>query len=722
MKRIKIQQHDITDCGAACLASIAAFYKLNIAIAKIRQYAATDNRGTNLLGLIEAANKIGFIAKGVKGPFESIFQIPKPAILHVIINKSLQHYIVLININKNYIKFMDPFDGEIHKKSHKEFLEIWTGIMLLIVPSEGFRTDSVNKSVLRRFFLLLEPHKTVLVQAFFGALIYSILGLTTSIYVQKVIDFVLVEGNINLLNLLSVLMILILLLKVFISTMKSVFVLKIGQNIDMILIIGYYKHLLTLPQFFFDTMRVGEIISRINDAVKIRVFISNVFIEVVASFLIVVFTIGFMSLYSVKLAFIVFIGIVLYSVVYFIYNNHNKKYLRKIMENAADVESHLVESINNIATIKHFGIEIYSNVKTETRFIKLLKSTYVSNKSNVVINNLSELIAGGLTITIIWLGSLMVVNQEFTPGILLSFYALLAYLISPVKQLINSNQIIQDALIASDRLFQIMDLDRDEGENNKVTLERSLIDSIKFANVSFRYGTRVQVFKNLNFIAQKGMITAIVGESGSGKSSIISILQKLYPIQSGSIEIGKFNLHYIRNSSLRKLIGIVPQKIELFAGTITENIALGVSEPNMKQIIEVCEMLHLKDFIENLPGGYNASIGEHGISLSGGECQRIAIARALYKSPEILILDEATSSLDPVAEMHVKSVMDMMRSQGKTIIVISHRLSTVMHADKICVIHNGGLAEEGTHTELMKARGRYFDMWKQQFPVIESSY
>jgi ATP-binding cassette, subfamily C, bacteriocin exporter len=718
MKRIKIQQHDITDCGAACLASIAAFYKYNIAIATIRQYASTDHRGTNLLGLIEAANKMGFSAKGVKGPYESISQIPKPAILHVVINKTLHHYVVFLKINKNYVKFMDPYDGKIHKKSHKEFKEIWNGIMLLIVPSEDFNSDNANKSVLKRFYMLLEPDKTVLAQAFFGALIYSILGLTTSVYVQKVVDFVLVERNINLLNLMSILMILILLLKIFISTIKSIFILKIGQKIDSKLILGYYKHLLSLPQFFFNTMRVGEIISRINDAVKIRVFISNVSIEVVANALIVVFTIGFMSLFSLKLAFIVLVGIVIYSVVYFFYNNFNKKYLRKIMENAADVESHLVESINNIATIKHFGVEVFANLKTETRFIKLLKSTYTSNKSNVFISNLSELIAGGLTITVIWLGSIMVINQEFTPGILLSFYALLAYLISPVRQLINSNQIIQDALIASDRLFQIMDLDRDEYARNKLSIERSLIDDIKFINVSFRYGTRVQVFNNLNLIIPKAMITAIVGESGSGKSSVIALLQKMYPIQCGSIEIGKFNVDYIRNSSLRELIGIVPQKIELFAGTIAENIALGDSEPNMKQIIEICDMLQLKEFIENLPGGYFSYIGEHGISLSGGECQRIAIARALYKSPEILILDEATSSLDSVAEMHVKRAMDLMRSQGKTIIVISHRLSTVMHADKICVIHDGGLAEEGTHTELMNARGRYCDMWMQQVPDL----
>ncbi|MFW5701251.1 MAG: peptidase domain-containing ABC transporter, partial [Cyclobacteriaceae bacterium] len=498
-KNIQIKQHDITDCGAACLASVAAHYNLNIPVARIRQLASTDKQGTNLLGLIEAAEKLGFSAKGVKGPFESLEKIPKPAILHVVVKKVLQHFVVLYKVTKKHVIVMDPGTGKIHNKSHEELRKEWTGVIVLLVPSEEFKPSNEKVSLTKRFLELLSPHKTVLTQALFGAAIYSLLGLTTSVYVKNIVDHVLVDNNTNLLNLMSVVMVSILLIKVYINLMKSIFALKTGQKIDATLILGYYKHLLTLPQRFFDTMRVGEIISRINDAVKIRAFINNVSLDIVVNSLIVIFTLSLMFVFSWKLALVVLIGIPLYAVVYLIFNKANKKYLRKIMENAAELESHLVESLNGVSTIKQFGKEYSANIKSETRFIKLLRSSYKSAKTSIFSANAAEFIAGGLVISILWYGSTLVINQTMTPGKLLSFYALVGYIISPIAHLINSNQIIQDALIAADRLFQIMDLEREEKPDiKKITVTTELLGDITFKDVSFRYGTRVQVFNELN--------------------------------------------------------------------------------------------------------------------------------------------------------------------------------------------------------------------------------
>ncbi|MGD2033543.1 MAG: peptidase domain-containing ABC transporter [Bacteroidales bacterium] len=718
-KKIKIKQHDITDCGAACLASVSAHYDLKLPVARIRQLASTDKRGTNVLGLIEAAEKLGFSAKGVKGSFESLNKIPKPAILHVIVKEVLHHFVVFYGITKTHVILMDPIDGKIHKKMHGDFQKKWTGIIVLLVPSEEFKPENKQESIRKRFFRLISPHKTVMTQALFGAAIYSLLGLTTSLYVKNIVDHVLVDGNLNLLNLMSVVMIVILFLKVYINIMKSIFALKTGQKIDATLILGYYKHLLTLPQRFFDTMRVGEIISRVNDAVKIRAFINNVSLDIVVNSLIVLFTLCLMFVFSWKLALLVLIGIPLYIMVYAIFNKLNKLYLRSIMENAADLESHLVESLNNVSTIKQFGTEYSANIRSETRFVQLLRSTYKSAKNSIVSVNASEFIAGGLTIGLLWFGSTLVVGLEMTAGKLLSFYALLGYLTTPIAQLISSNQTIQDAVIAADRLFQIMDLEREETNENKITFTKKLIDDIHFHDVSFRYGTRVQVFKNLNLVIPKGKTTAFVGESGSGKTSLIALIQKLYPLQSGSIEIGKYNLQYIENKSFRQLIGVVPQNIELFAGSVIENIAFGLFEPDMKRIIDVCDFLNIRSFIENLPGGFNTYLGEHGVSLSGGERQRIAIARALYHNPEILILDEATSALDSASEEYIKRAIEVMKSQNKTIILIAHRLSTVMQADKICVLKEGVLVEEGNHKVLMEKQSHYYDMWEKQIPIME---
>lgn len=248
MTKIAIKQHDITDCGATCLASICAHNKLEIPIARIRQSAGTDKKGTNVLGLIEAAQKLGFEAKGVKGDFDSLFKIPLPSIAHVIVKKQLQHYVVIYEVTKKYIRIMDPGTGKLHKKTHSDFKKEWTGVLVLLLPDESFKTGNEKVSVLKRFWFLLKPHKYILIQAFVGALIFTLLGFSTAVYIQKITDFVLVGGNTKLLNLLSVIMIVLLLLKVFIGTFKDIFLIKTGQQIDARLILGYYKHLLKLPQ------------------------------------------------------------------------------------------------------------------------------------------------------------------------------------------------------------------------------------------------------------------------------------------------------------------------------------------------------------------------------------------------------------------------------------------------------------------------------------------
>ena len=657
-------------------------------------------------------------AKGVKGPFECLTEIPKPAIAHVVVKEVLQHFVVIYKVTDKYILIMDPGDGKLHKKSHEEFKKEWTGILVLLHPAETFQKGNLRKSTLKSFIELLRPHKSVMGQALFGALVYSILGLSTAIYVGKITDYVLVDRNINLLNLMGILMILIILLRTFVGSMKSILALKTGQRIDASLILGYYKHLLTLPQQFFDTMRVGEIISRVNDAVKIRNFINNVSLDLAVNLLIMIFTLIVMFVYSWKLAAITLVSAPLFILTYVLFNRLNKKYQRNIMESSAELESQLVESLNSIATIKRFGIESFANLKTEIRFVHLLKNTYTSAYGAIIANGGIEFISTSITIAVLWAGSNFVIDKEITPGTLMVFYSLVGYILTPVGKLISSNQTIQDAMIAADRLFQIMDLEREQDETNKIILKPEMVGNIQFENVAFRYGSRKQVFESLNLSIHKSETTAIIGESGSGKTTLISLIQNLYPIQTGCIRIGDYNITQINNESLRQIVGTVPQQIELFAGSIIENIALGDFEPDMQKIMQLCDQLGIKDFIEKLPNAYLTQIGEHGVSLSGGEKQRIAIARALYKNPEILIFDEATSSLDSISEKYVKRTLSALAKEGKTIIIIAHRLSTVKHADTIIVLENGKMMESGTHDQLIHTEGIYCKLWNEQFNQI----
>jgi ATP-binding cassette, subfamily C, bacteriocin exporter len=714
---VKVKQRDITDCGAACLASVASHYKLKLPVARIRQMAGTDKKGTNLLGMIKAAEKIGFTAKGVKGGTEALPKIPLPAIAHVIVNKVLHHYIVIYKVSDAGVEYMDPGDGQMHKRSIEEFGEMWTGVLMLLVPGESFTTGSEKVSNISRFLFLLKPHKSILTQALIGAIVYTLLGLSTSIYIQKITDYVLVGGNTNLLNLLSVAMIALLLFQIFIGVSKTILMLRTGQKIDAQLILGYYKHLLKLPQRFFDTMRVGEIISRINDAVKIRAFINDTAVSLIVNIFIVSFSFGLMFVYSWKLALIMAIIMPLYVVVYAITNKLNKKRERKMMEQAAELESQLVESLNSVKTIKQFGLEEYANIKTEMRFITLLKTVYRSGINSVFSSNSSEFLNRIFTIILLWVGSYYVINQSITPGELLSFYAILGYLTGPAAGLIGMNKTIQNALIAADRLFEIMDLER-ESDENKIELRKEFLGDIRFENVSFSYGTRVEVFKDFNLNIPKGKMTAIIGESGSGKTTLAGLLLKLYPLNNGAIYIGDHNIDYFTNSSMRGVISSVPQKLDLFAGNIIENIAVGEFHPDMERILEICRLLGILTFIEKLPAGFTTYIGENGATLSGGQKQRLAIARALYKNPDVLILDEATSSLDSESETFVQKTLEDLLNKGKTLIVIAHRLSTVMYADKIVVLENGILAEEGSHEQLYQQKGRYYQMWQRQIPVL----
>ncbi len=717
MSKTKIKQHDITDCGATCLGSVAAHYKLQLPIARIRQLASTDKKGTNVLGLIEAADKLGFEAKGVRGDIESLLKIPKPAIAHVIIDEKLQHYVVIYEVTAAYIKIMDPGDGRFHKKTHEEFTKEWTGILVLLLPKEEFTTGNEKVSVFKRFWFLLKPHKGVLIQAFVGAIIYTLLGFSTSIYIQKLTDHVLIGSSTKLLNLLGIVMIVLLVLKLIIGVYKDVFLVKTGQQIDARLILGYYKHLLKLPQQFFDTMQVGEIISRINDAVKIRTFINGVSLNLTVNVLILVFSFGLMFTYYWKLALIMLCIIPLYAVMYIIANTLNKRTERGIMEKSADLESQLVESLNAVGTIKRFGLEDFANVKTETRFISLLKTGYKSALNSVFSSSGTEIIAQLFTIILLWSGSFFVIQKEITAGELMAFYAIIGYFTSPAASLIHANKEIQNALIAADRLFEIMDLEREE-ESQKIKLRKEAIGDIVFSNVGFRYGSRVEVFKDFNLTIPKGKITAIIGESGSGKSTLMSLLQNIYPIHKGKISIGDQNLKHIEHNSLRNLVSVVPQKIDLFAGNVVENIAVGEFAPNIERIMLVCKTIGILGFIENLPNSFTTYLGENGATLSGGQKQRIAIARALYKNPHVLVLDEATSSLDSTSENYIQRAVQSLRDQDKTIIIIAHRLSTVINADKIVVLEKGEVVEEGNHEILYARQEKYYELWQKQMPVL----
>lgn len=718
-RKLRIKQLDITDCGAACLASVGIYYGLKMPIARIRQYAFTGKKGTNVLGMIEACNKLGFVGKGVMAELEALDIVAKPVIAHIIIKNVLTHYIVIYKTSKSHVTYMDPMDGEFHTETKAQFKNIWSGVLILIEPVSSFVGGNKTISNFTRFIKYITPHKSMLFQALFGALVTTILGFSMSIYIGKITDYVLVYGNRNLLNMMSLIMGGILLVQIVISAIRDIILLNTGQKIDTTLILGYYQHILKLPQQFFDTMRVGEIVSRMGDAAKIRDFINQTALELILNSLTVAIAFGLMFFFSWKLALIVFVTVPLFMLSFYIFNKLNRKYQRQTMETAAELQSQLIESLNSVQTVKRFGLEEYSNIKTESRYIRMMRNIYKGVMGSTLIGCGNSFISTGVTIAVLWFGSILVLDNDLTPGTLLMFYTLISYVVSPIVGLINANADIQDAMIAADRLFQIMDLEQEDNSETKIELTDDMIGDITFSHVSFRYGTRKEVFKDLNLTIEHGKTTAIVGESGSGKTTLASLLQNIYPIQEGKITIGNYELDQFSNESLRRYISTVPQSVELFMGTLAENIAVGQFQPEFKKISMLIKLLGLEDFVSNLPSGINTQIGEHGASLSGGERQRVAIARSLYKEPRVLILDEATSSLDSISENYVQQTLKKLVEQGVTIIVIAHRLSTIKSADNVIVLEKGKVAENGKHDELLAKKGTYYHLWHEQYNHLE---
>lgn len=711
----RAKQRDLSDCGAACLHAIARHYGLTIPLARIRQLASTDRDGTSVLGVVEAATHMGFTAKGVRGPSDSLVKIPKPAIAHVVVDGHIHHFVVITKVTATQVHVMDPSDGEIHRRSHAQFRDTWTGVLILLVPGGAFEPGRAGTTTLARFWALIRPHRAVLLEALAGAALYTLLGLAMAVYVQKLVDHVLIDGNRRLLNVMSLTMLVIIAFRIYLGTMKSLFILRTGQTIDAVLILGYYHHLLRLPQRFFDTMRVGEIISRIGDAVKIRAFINDVAVELFLALSVVTFTLAFMFAYSWRLGLLVSGAVPLFAILYAVTNRLNKRTQRTMMEHAAELESHFVESISGVATIKRFAIEEHAEFGTETRFIALLRSIYRSGTNALFTASTSDAISQTTVVLLLWFGSVLVIERGLTPGGLMSVYALAGQLSPPLLLLVRSNRALQDALIAADRLFEILDLEI-ESDGSTAELSDAGGNDIKFEGITFRYGSRPAVFCDLDLTIPARKVTAIVGESGCGKSTLIALLQRIYPLEAGAIRVGGMDLRYMSARSLRRAIAEVPQRIDLFNGSVLANIALGDPNPNVSRALLVAEQAGLGDLLDALPGGLDAHLAGNTCGLSAGEKQRLAIARALYVDPDVVLFDEATSALDSIAEARVQETVQSLTERGKTVVLIAHRLSTVARADKIVVLAEGRVAEEGTHLELFARGGRYRELWRYQHP------
>ncbi|MBU5488947.1 peptidase domain-containing ABC transporter [Clostridium sp. MSJ-8] len=707
-----VKQMDDNDCGPACLATVLKYYKYKISITRLREICKTDINGTTMLGLIKAAQKLGFSAKGVNGKGIKALKsnFPKPAIAHVIYGDGVRHYVVLYEVTDSKVIVADTGRGII-TYSIEEFLKIWSGKLIFLIPPSEFKENEYKNPYIR-FVKLISMQKKLIISIFFASLFIAILGILGSFYYKILIDNVIPNNLYNKLKFVSITMICIVSLKTIIELLRNILLLFISKNIDVQLLLGYYSHILKLPMEFFESRDVGSIISRFNDGVKIRDAISSTAVTVFLDTLMAV--VGGIILYRLSgiMFFVCFIPIVIYLFLVVKFKSKIEESNRDVMENNSKVTSYLVESIEGVEVIKSYNSEEYNVRKFKKRFNYYMESLF---KNGFILNILESL--KGITkvvfgICILWLGAYLTLKGQVTVGTFISFNALLAYFIEPIERVINLQSQIQSAMVAADRLGQILDLQIESYKNDRKSL--SLAGDIIFENITFRYGFRRIILQDFNLHIKNKERIALVGESGSGKTTIVKILMKFYEIEKGKITINSNDLVDISPRQLRNRIAYISQESYFFSGTIRENLLIGNNDASEEDMVNICKKVFIHDYIMSLPKKYDNVLSEKAMNLSGGQRQRLAIARALLKKPDILIMDEATSNLDSITEKALEKTINEC-TNGITTIIIAHRLSTIKNCDRIFVIEDGQIIEEGSHEELLNNKGEYCYMWNKQF-------
>lgn len=725
-----VPQDDAADCGPAVLATIAKHYKISLSKVKLREIAGTDLQGTSLLGLTRAAERAGFEALGATAKWETLLgRITFPMVAHVVNEKGLGHFIVLHKVTADEVVVADPVRGVL-RLPKEEFLARWLihrlpnrgderfGAILLLAPKpESYqqRTDLAKASPWGWIWALLKPHRRIAVEAFFCALFATLLALGSSFFIQVLVDHVLIRDKESLLNLLALGMLALFLFRTAFGALRQYLLVHLAQKIDFELALRYFSHVLSLPMRFFQTRQVGEILSRMTDASRVRVMIQGTTLGVALDLFMFLFAAGIMLYYNARLTGLLFLAMPLFPIAMTLMSFPIKRVERRKQELAAGLSGHLVESFSGVATLKAFSAEKGARRETEGRMMALIRSQFRGDMLALS----TSLIGGGLAsligLFVLWYGGHQVMDGRLSLGQLMFFNSLLGFVLSPMQNLSGVIVSVQESLVALDRLSENLQVKPEQAPEFKGYRPAQVQGELRVEGLTFGYGSRAPVLKEINLVLPAGSTTAVVGESGSGKTTFGNLLARYDEPQQGRILLDGIDLRDWDVHVLRRAIGVVPQEIFLYRSRVRDNVALGFPEAELDQIIHACRLATAHDFISLMPERYNSLVGERGTDLSGGQRQRLALARALLQDPPILILDEATSSLDSETEQAIQQTLNRVKT-GRTTLIIAHRLSTVMSADQIVVMHQGEVVEQGDHDELMARRGRYYRMWERQVP------
>ena len=724
------KQLDHADCGPSCLRMIAKYYGKIVTREHFIEESKQNKLGSSISGLADAAESVGLKTLLVNIPFDTLKdEAPLPCIAYW----RQKHFVIVYKITKTKVYVADPAHGLI-TYSIQQFLDGWIlqddsegngkGLLLLIEPSTDFsriekQSNESNKGI--KFLIpYFSKYKKVLVQLLLGILAGSVIQLTIPFITQAVVDYGINYQNIDFIYIMLFAQLMLFFSQSVISIIRDWLLLHLGAKINIALVSDFLVKLMKLPIHFFESKMIGDLMQRVSDHKRIEVFLSTQTLNIVFSvFSMIIF--GIVLFYFNNYIFLCYlIGTILYILWVLIFMKKRARLDYLSFDQASHNQSNFIQLINGMQEIKLNNSERRRRWEWEAIQVKLYKISIKGLSLTQFQRNGGMIISEFKNILITFIAAKAVIDGQLTLGTMLSIQYIIGQLNNPIRLFIGFIQSYQDARISLERLVEIHTKEDENDETKKLSSELPSDKTVNFENVSFRYGASSSplVLENISLTLPAGKITAIVGASGSGKTTLLKLLLKFYKIQQGKIRVSNRELLDVETKSWRSKCGVVMQDGYIFNDSIARNITESDSEGiiDKEKLLKSVKIANLYSFIESLPAGYNTKLGEEGVSLSGGQMQRILIARAVYKNPDYLFFDEATSSLDANNE---KVIMENLEDfyKGKTVVVVAHRLSTVKNADQIIVLDDGKIIEKGNHQELSMKKGAYYELVKNQLEL-----
>ena len=701
-------QVDTRDCGVAALAMIFGYYGSYFSLATLREKAKTTNDGTTALGLVKVAEGLNFETRAFKADM-SLFDLEEvsyPFIAHILKDGKLLHYYVVTGQDKHTIHIADP-DPQVKmtKISRERFAQEWTGITIFLAPSPAYKPSQEKKNGLLDFIPLLIKQKGLITNIVLATLLVTLINIVGSYYLQSIIDTYVPDHMKTTLGMISIGLIIVYILQQFLSYAQEYLLLVLGQRLSIDVILSYIKHVFQLPMSFFATRRTGEIVSRFTDANRIIDALASTILSIFLDVSIVSIIAIVLFSQNSSLFFLTLLGIPVYALIIFLFMKPFEKMNHETMEANSLLSSSIIEDINGIETIKSLTSEKQRYQKIDKEFVTYLKKSFAYGRSESLQKVLKAAARLILNVLILWLGATLVMDQKISLGQLITYNTLLVYFTNPLENIINLQTKLQSARVANERLNEVY-LVKSEFEEKKLIKDLSHFQAdIDFRGVSYKYGYGANVLSEIDLHIPAGSKTSFVGVSGSGKTTLAKMMVHFYAPNQGDICLGGVNLNQLDKQALRQYINYLPQQPYVFNGTILENLLLGAREGTTQEdILRAVELAEIRSDIERMPLNYQTELSADGAGISGGQRQRIALARALLTDAPVLILDEATSSLDILTE---KRIIDNLMVLDKTIIFIAHRLTIAERSEQVVVLDQGRIVESGSHKELIEREGFY---------------